>query len=356
MHNDGKKYLRVLEKLKKDILSGKLAPGQRLPGQNVLGSSFGVSPITSKRVLAELEKQGFIERRPRSGSYVRSRLKMFSEVNIVIGDIIENESLWLGDYWRGIEDEAAKLDIPTRIIRHSAPGFAEQVLCGPADQGVILLGDESYELLTVLRERRIPHVLGLTEARYVAYNVMLNYRVMVAELADAMRRDGARHVIFLGNLRHPSHRFTAECFTAVQKELGLKGKVVNVSDENIQEQVVKLLKTSSVCDGMIIMGGGLPFRALPSLLKSKRQVMLGVFTENPAVRELRGIAYIADYQIRECGELLFKLLYETAVNRKLPPTTRFPGFKILNPFPADDTDTVKNQAVYHHPPPTMNGR
>ncbi|GEM_PF-1640657 len=331
MKNEDPKYAVVAEALRQDIRRGLLAPGTRLPGQNILGERYGVSPITSKRALAELERQGYIERRPRSGSYVCATPRIFSEINIVIGGKIINESLWLSDYWKGIELEAAKLGIPVQVIRTSAPGFMERVPQGNPEQGVVLLGFEDPELIGLLRERRIPHVVGVIEAHHAPYNVLVNYRRTVVELVNAMYRGGGcRKIHFMGNLTQSSHCLARDGFAAALDELDFTGHILHVEDETIQDEL-RLLLAGDPPDGMVIMGGGLPFRALPVLLQSGVKLQLGALTENRTIMELRGSAYIADYSLLECGRLLFRLLHESAVNRELPATTRYPEFHILSP-------------------------
>ncbi len=332
MKNEDTKYAMVVEALKRDILSGELAAGMRLPGQNVLGSRYGVSPITSKRALAELERSGYIERRPRSGSYVCYKPRLFSEINIVIGGSIINEHLWLTDYWKGVELEAAKLGIPTQVLRTSAPGFAERVPEGSAEQGVVLLGFEDLELIGRLRERGIAHVVGVTEAHHTPYNVLVNYRRTVVELVNAMyRRGGCRRIYFLGTLTQPSHCLARDGFAAALEELPFSGEIRHVDEDTIQDVLREIVLRDPAADGVVIMGGGLPFRALPVLLLAGPRLKLGALTENRTIMELRGSAFIADYSLLECGRLLFQLLYEAKSNPGLPATTRYPDFQISEP-------------------------
>lgn len=58
--------------MKKEILSNTLQPGERLPTEMELAELFGVSRITSKRALEELEKEGLIYRKRGQGSFALS--------------------------------------------------------------------------------------------------------------------------------------------------------------------------------------------------------------------------------------------------------------------------------------------
>ena len=56
--------------LRSDILSGKLASGEKLPGKRALAEHLGVSVITVEAAYSQLEAEGCVEARPRRGFYV----------------------------------------------------------------------------------------------------------------------------------------------------------------------------------------------------------------------------------------------------------------------------------------------
>lgn len=65
------KYQQVLDALRRDIRSGRLKRGDRLPSEAELVRQFGASRITITRAVRELQLAGLVERRPGSGTYVR---------------------------------------------------------------------------------------------------------------------------------------------------------------------------------------------------------------------------------------------------------------------------------------------
>lgn len=67
---DGPLYESVYESIRKRILSGEYDPGDFLPSEPKLKEEFGVSIITVRRALHELEHDGLIERRQGLGSVV----------------------------------------------------------------------------------------------------------------------------------------------------------------------------------------------------------------------------------------------------------------------------------------------
>lgn len=65
-------HRRVYEDLRKSIIDGQYAVGDRLPGEPELSARFDVSAITLKRALDLLRSDGLIVRRPRLGTFVVS--------------------------------------------------------------------------------------------------------------------------------------------------------------------------------------------------------------------------------------------------------------------------------------------
>ncbi|MBN2557663.1 MAG: winged helix-turn-helix transcriptional regulator, partial [Clostridia bacterium] len=64
-------YEKIFHHYKKMILSGELPGGTRLPSENAIMQTFGVSRITASRAFKELELAKLIRRIKGSGSYVK---------------------------------------------------------------------------------------------------------------------------------------------------------------------------------------------------------------------------------------------------------------------------------------------
>ena len=60
--------------LKEQIVSGKLAPGDRLPSEARLTSRYRVSRVVIRQALQILEDQGLIERERGRGTFVSQRV------------------------------------------------------------------------------------------------------------------------------------------------------------------------------------------------------------------------------------------------------------------------------------------
>jgi DNA-binding LacI/PurR family transcriptional regulator len=64
------KHERVFHALRDDLAAGRWRPGDRMPSEAELVERFGVSRITVGRAVRDLQRQGLVERRPGSGTYV----------------------------------------------------------------------------------------------------------------------------------------------------------------------------------------------------------------------------------------------------------------------------------------------
>src|SRR5262245_54232947 len=62
----------VIERIKKEILAGRLAPGARLPTEQELMRALGVSRTVVREAVAALRADGLITTRQGSGAYVAS--------------------------------------------------------------------------------------------------------------------------------------------------------------------------------------------------------------------------------------------------------------------------------------------
>ena len=66
------KHRQVYAALRRDIQSGRLADGARLPSEAHLGQTFGASRITVGRAMRDLQAAGLVERRAGSGTFVKT--------------------------------------------------------------------------------------------------------------------------------------------------------------------------------------------------------------------------------------------------------------------------------------------
>lgn len=65
-------YLQITELLIRDIASGRLIDGEKLPPEREMSERLGIAIGTLRKALAELQSRGMLERVQGSGNYVRA--------------------------------------------------------------------------------------------------------------------------------------------------------------------------------------------------------------------------------------------------------------------------------------------
>lgn len=68
-------YRQLSDLLRGQVMSGEFTPGQRLPSEAQLGEQFGISRITIRQALGDLEREGLVTRVPGKGTFVAERPK-----------------------------------------------------------------------------------------------------------------------------------------------------------------------------------------------------------------------------------------------------------------------------------------
>lgn len=63
-------YLQLSENLEREIVSGVLAPGERIPSVRDISVSLCINPNTVQKALSELDAAGIIKSAPGRGSFV----------------------------------------------------------------------------------------------------------------------------------------------------------------------------------------------------------------------------------------------------------------------------------------------
>jgi GntR family histidine utilization transcriptional repressor len=146
-------HQRILSDISEKILSGAWAPGHRIPFEHELAAEYNCSRMTVNKALSQLAKAGLIERRRRSGRFVR---RPQSQAAILeIHDIrIEVEALGLPYRYE-------------RVARHRRRSSAEdRSLLEPGASGPVLelecrhfAGERPFA-----HEQRLINLAAVTEA------------------------------------------------------------------------------------------------------------------------------------------------------------------------------------------------
>lgn len=74
-------YLQISQQLTDEIISGRLSPGTKLPGSRKMSDLLGVNRNTIIAAYEELQMQGWLDTRNSSGTYIKTKLPVISEIN-----------------------------------------------------------------------------------------------------------------------------------------------------------------------------------------------------------------------------------------------------------------------------------
>lgn len=78
--NDRPIYIQLVEKLRLEIISNKLKPGERIPSVRELALEARVNPNTMQKALAELENEGLIYTERTNGKFVTTDKKLIEKI------------------------------------------------------------------------------------------------------------------------------------------------------------------------------------------------------------------------------------------------------------------------------------
>ena len=73
-------YVQLVEKLRIEIVSGKLKSGERMPSVRELALTTKVNPNTMRKALAELENEGLIYTERTNGKFVTDNKELIEKI------------------------------------------------------------------------------------------------------------------------------------------------------------------------------------------------------------------------------------------------------------------------------------
>lgn len=73
-------YIQLVEKLKSEIVSGKLKQGERIPSVRELALTARVNPNTMQKALVELEHEGLVYTERTNGKFVTNQKEVIETI------------------------------------------------------------------------------------------------------------------------------------------------------------------------------------------------------------------------------------------------------------------------------------
>jgi DNA-binding LacI/PurR family transcriptional regulator/DNA-binding transcriptional regulator YhcF (GntR family) len=151
----------IVDAVRREIIDGTFAPGQRLPTRSELVTRFDASSVTVQRALDTVIADGFVQAHGRSGTFVVNHPPHLCHYGLVIPGALEQRETW-PHYWRALLDEAAVLfgvEDPRSL----------SVYCG-----IEVRDDPHYtRLLHDVQSRRLAGLIFATNPYYLANSPVL---------------------------------------------------------------------------------------------------------------------------------------------------------------------------------------
>ena len=219
--SEGPLYRRIADQLERDVDSGALLPGTRLPTQRELARRLGITVVTVTRAYSEAAERGVVESTVGRGSFVRERRNDLAAIDLSTNVIQGGTPLMSAALAARI---GAAMTLPYGIgggsERHRAAGAAWLQRARPDAQAarVIVTAGAQQGILLAFAALLDPGDLVLTEE--VTYHWMraaaelLHLRVegvaidrhgmLPDALAKAARKRGAKGVYITPTLQNPT--------------------------------------------------------------------------------------------------------------------------------------------------------
>lgn len=100
----------ILEKLRGQIVSGELGPGDRIASRHELGERFGTTMATIQKALGALERAGFVESRGRAGTFVTDHPPHLSRYALVFSTpLLTDDGLPASQFFATLAQQAMAL-------------------------------------------------------------------------------------------------------------------------------------------------------------------------------------------------------------------------------------------------------
>lgn len=243
------KHQKVYTALRHDILLGKYSADGKIPSESMLIRKFGVSRITVRRAMSDLKRDGFLEARSGSGTYLSALAR---HATGMIGLVIPDYSS--SPFFSRLGDEIVRAgrDAGYTMLLGALPGdtpaaraheavalakeYASRGVAGVIIEPVELMpnsADLTREIIAVFDALNIPVILidrDISDFERSGYDLvgMDNLKAGLM-LGRHLIENGAKNIVFL----MPPHSAS----TNIQRMLGVAGAAIeaglNWSHDNI---------------------------------------------------------------------------------------------------------------------------
>jgi DNA-binding transcriptional regulator YhcF (GntR family) len=208
-HNEQPAQRRIFEGLRSEIMKGKLTPGTQLPSTLALAATWQSNAFTVHTALSALAREGWVDRRPGSGTYIADPKNRFSCAGIYHdSDIASNEQrAFIRSVHFSLLKEFERLRKDTQVFIDSRPVNQQETLLPALAEAIRLRRIQCLvaPMLNSFNERSltrltIPCVFEVAQApnhRSVSYDM----KAMLRESVKRLAAQGCRSIGMISNLQ-----------------------------------------------------------------------------------------------------------------------------------------------------------
>ncbi len=232
-------YMQLYYMIRQDIVAGIYKYGDKIPSKRTIASETGLSVIPVEHALSLLCEEGYIESRPRSGSYVAYRESDFE-------DAAKSGNIYLKNAQSGSKqpEDAAELnsaviqfsfDIISKTMRRTILDFGEKIMSKSENSGCMELRIRICEYLARSKGMKaLPEQIIIGSGAEYMYGLIAQ---LISAAQKKTRSEYSHDEALTFALEDPSYDKIRKVYEAV----GIKCDMLRLSEEGISSD--ELMKT-----------------------------------------------------------------------------------------------------------------
>lgn len=262
---------KISERVLDWIKTNNLVPGDRLLSEKNIAKLFGVNHLTVRAAFTTLEKDGYIERRPRSGTYVKRLPDVVdptknSDSSNLVTILMRNSGHTHADLvdclCRKLQAEAyVPLVVPLPLDHDYGPTLEHIRKTWEMGSNKLIVGDDFHLWLEPISSRIELHSdqnqhwrqivwLDNTEPpNYIAGDVVgIDNQMGASKVINYLKDLGHRKIAFLTHNQDPEHPFPKHqgyhiaCYETAMREAGLNSNIRLITQGNFQKEKISAMK------------------------------------------------------------------------------------------------------------------
>jgi DNA-binding LacI/PurR family transcriptional regulator len=198
----------IVNSLRQEIVRGRLGAGAQLPPNTDLAAQFGVSVVTIQSALNRLAREGFIQARPRKGTFVTEKLPHLTNYALVFWNDPQSPLTW-SKYYMALtsaalfieREEHRNLTLFHGIDQHVDSEDRQRLLAQVQAHrlaGMIFANTPMYLVGTsLLDEPGIPRVALMGEQLYAQVPIV-SFDGFLPRALDYLRERGRARIAIVG--------------------------------------------------------------------------------------------------------------------------------------------------------------